>query len=251
MRARVPGKNLEVSEIVRAVLARNLQSIRKRIDDACNRAGRDPREVTLVAVTKYVDVPVIRELIALGQNDLGESRPQSLSEKAAAVSDPVRWHFIGSLQTNKVRRTLEHASLIHSVDRMALAEAIQTECEKSDRRVSVSLEVNISGESNKHGFSPHELMKEYEALRRFPALEIVGLMGMAAENEDPELARPAFRSLRRTRDELRELWPAGPTLPMLSMGMSGDFEIAVEEGATHVRVGSALYVGIPETEAAP
>lgn len=223
-------------------LVRNLEQIRRRIADAARTSGRTADSVTLVAVTKYVDAAMARTLADAGCHDLGESRPQELWRKAEALVDcPVRWHLIGHLQRNKIAHTLPRVSLIHSVDSLRLAEAIEAEAAGLARPVPVLLEVNISGESAKHGFAPDELAPLGPRLEPLAHVEIRGLMCMASRDSEPDQARREFEQLRLLRDRLRTLWPGHIDLNELSMGMSGDFEAAIAEGATLVRIGSSLF----------
>jgi hypothetical protein len=223
----------------------NLAEIRRRIAAAAKRSGRPVSAVTLVAATKTVDVATARALAEAGCLDLGESRPQKLWQKAAELADlPVRWHLIGHLQRNKVERTLPLATLIHSVDSLRLLAAIDAAAGLSDRTVPVFLEVNISGDRTKHGLMPGEMPVRIAEAAAFRHVQIRGLMAMAALEGGPERARHDFRTLRQLRDHLRESAPAGISLDELSMGMSDDFEVAIEEGATLVRIGSALFEGI-------
>lgn len=230
---------------LRTVLADRLAAVRGRIGAACARAGRDPAEVTLVAVTKTVSPRVAAVLPELGVTELGESRPQELWRKAEALKTlPVKWHMIGHLQRNKVERTLTLVHLFHSIDSLRLLQAVSEEAARRDVTPKVLLQVNISHEEQKHGFDFEEVIRAEPDLVRGRA-EIVGLMGMAAYADDPERARPAFVALRQFRDRLRREWNlTGFQLTHLSMGMSGDFEVAVEEGATLVRVGSTLFEGL-------
>jgi pyridoxal phosphate enzyme (YggS family) len=181
----------------------------------------------------------------LGVPDLGENRPQELWRKAEELKDrPIRWHMIGHLQRNKVERTLPLTHLIHGIDSPRLLESVASEVLKRGLTPRVLFQVNISQEEQKHGFDPKELITLNPTL---PSVEIVGLMGMAALTDDAEQSRPAFRELRQLRDRLRTEWgEAGRPLTHLSMGMSGDFEVAVEEGATLVRVGTTLFEGLEE-----
>jgi PLP dependent protein len=224
------------------ILKRNLDAIHDRMASACRRAGRDPKEVMLIAVTKYVSVDIAAALFELGVHDLAESRPQELWKKAEAIPD-ARWHQVGHLQSNKVRRTLPLAALIHSIDRWELAEEISKEAVRQKLNVRGLVEVKLSSEEAKHGFDADELRRRWKELRALPGLTIDGLMGMAALDVDEEDCRSSFGSLRLLRDELH--LPDDP-LPILSMGMSDDFEIAIEEGATHIRVGSALFEGLTD-----
>jgi pyridoxal phosphate enzyme (YggS family) len=226
------------------VLLDRLRALEDRLGAACRRAGRDRAEVRLVAVTKSIGADVAALLPPLGVTDLGESRPQELWRKAAALPAAVRWHLVGHLQRNKVERTLPLTHLIHSVDSTRLLAALDQEAARQGRSVSVLLEVNASGEPNKHGFTPEEVPALAPALAALRHVCVRGLMTMAALADDPERARPTFAAVRQLRDRLRgELGPAHP-LEHLSMGMTNDFEVAVEEGATLVRVGTALFEGL-------
>jgi pyridoxal phosphate enzyme (YggS family) len=228
----------------RGLLSDRLGSVRERIVGACARAGRAPQEVTLVAVTKTVPPPVAAAVPELGVFDLGESRPQELWRKAALLPATIRWHLIGHLQRNKVERTLRHAEWIHSVDSVRLLEAVEAEAVRQSRGVSVLLEVNASRESNKHGFAPEDVRGLAAEINKLRQIRVRGLMTMAAYDEAPENCRPTFALVRELRDRLRpEVLPAHP-LDHLSMGMSNDFEVAIEEGATLVRLGTALFEGL-------
>jgi len=231
-------------------LERNLNEIRSRIGDAAARAGRAAGDVTLVAVTKTVPAPLVRDLAELGHRDFGENRLQVAEPKIAELDEAFegleptpRWHWIGHLQRNKVGRTIPLFSLVHSVDSMRLARAIDRAAETRDRVVEGLLQVNTSDEDSKGGFSPSELLESYEQCRTLAFRRVRGLMTMAPYTDDAESIRPFFRRLRELRDELRNRHPDDPPLD-LSMGMSGDFEVAIEEGADWIRVGSALFEGI-------
>jgi PLP dependent protein len=231
---------------LRAVLADRVAAVRARIAAACARVGRDPAEVTLVAVTKTVSPRVAAVMPELGVPDLGENRPQELWRKAEALKHlPIRWHLIGHLQRNKVERTLPLVHLIHSIDSLRLAQAVAAEgAKRGAGEPRILIQMNASREEQKHGFDFEELVRTEHDLVRLP-LAIVGLMGMAAYSDDSEQARPTFAELRRFRDQLRREWNlTGFLLTQLSMGMSGDFEVAVEEGATLVRVGTTLFDGL-------
>jgi pyridoxal phosphate enzyme (YggS family) len=220
----------------------NLNAIRARIASAAGRAGRPAGDVRLVAVTKYVGADEAAALLAAGCRDLGESRPQELWAKAAQLSGhDIRWHLIGHLQRNKVARTLPLVSLLHSVDSPRLLEAIDASAGNIARTVDVLLEVNISGESAKHGLSPVDVEGVLIEAAKLTGVRVLGLMGMAPLDGGESAARLAFARLRQLRDNLRPRLPAGMTLDELSMGMSGDIEAAIAEGATIVRVGSALF----------
>ncbi|MDY0167239.1 MAG: YggS family pyridoxal phosphate-dependent enzyme [Thermoguttaceae bacterium] len=223
----------------------NLARVRADIARAAARAGRKPEEVKLIGVTKYVGAEVVRPLVAAGLCDLAESRPQQLWDKATALADLlIRWHQIGHLQRNKVRRTLPLVAMIESVDSLRLAGAVDLAAGELGRRIAVLLEVNISGEEAKHGFLPSEVEAALSQLAAKKHLDVRGLMGMAGLEGDLDDARREFAALRALRDRLQPACPDGIALTELSMGMSGDFEVAIEEGATIVRVGSALFEGL-------
>jgi len=234
---------------LRSRLARNLAEIRGRIADAASRSGRSAADVRLVAVTKYVSADQVRPLVEWGCLDLGESRPQQLWEKAALLSDlPIRWHLIGHLQRNKVRRTAPLTAMIHSIDDVKLLATVDAEAavrfgpgRTGTTPLPVLLEVNVSAESAKHGFAPEAVEPLLAQLADFRNVAVRGLMCMAGLEGGLDAARRDFSTLRRLRDRLRPLCPDGVSLDELSMGMSGDFEAAVEEGATIVRIGSALF----------
>ncbi len=235
-------------------LQKNVAEVRSRMAAAAARAGRRASDVRLVAVTKYVGPDEIRALVAAGCADLGESRPQQLWDRAAELRDlPVRWHIIGHIQRNKVERTLPLVAMVHSVDSLRLADAIAAAAGRLDRTVPVLLEVNVSREQAKQGFAPEEIGPRPGvpgALRRLielPHIEIRGLMCMAGLEGGGEEARREFAGLRTLRDRLQASCPATVRLDELSMGMSGDYEIAIEEGATIVRIGSALFERPEET----
>lgn len=234
-------------ERIADALRERLDEVRGEIRAACERSGRDPSDVTLVAVTKYTPWPVVQQFVRL-HAVCGESRPQQLAERAVLLPD-VEWHLIGQLQRNKVSLALAHAALIHSVDSLRLLERIQSVAENREiPSVRVLLQINLSREEAKSGFDADEIRRDWPAIcAGCFRVRIDGLMTMAAAADDPEAARPVFRELRELRDELQQVTPpdAGHrTLSQLSMGMSGDFVPAIEEGSTLVRVGSRLFEGI-------
>lgn len=227
-------------------LRQRLENIRSRIAAAAARAGRPPSAVRLVAVSKTHPPGVVAQAAKLGQTLFGESRVQEAREKIPALSGDLEWHFIGHLQRNKVRQALPLFSLFHGVDRLEVAQAMDRIAGETNLRVRALLEVNIAGEASKFGYAPDLLRRELPRLLELPRVEIRGLMAMAPHADDPESARPVFRALRHLRDDLRQA--SGRDLPEMSMGMSGDFEIAVEEGATLVRIGTALFGERPPRE---
>jgi pyridoxal phosphate enzyme (YggS family) len=212
-------------------LRANLAAVEERIGKACARAGRRRAEVTLVAVTKTVAAEVAGLLPELGVFDLGENRPQELWRKAEALPKEIRWHLIGHLQRNKIDRTLALVQMVHAVDSVRLLHALEAEAIAQRGEIAVLLEVNASGEASKQGFAPAEL-PDLSALKQ---VKVRGLMTMAAL-QDPEACRPTFVRMREMRDQLG--------LTDLSMGMSNDFEIAIEEGATFIRLGTVLFDGV-------
>jgi PLP dependent protein len=225
----------------RSVLAERLAAVRSRIADACSRAGRAPTDVTLVAVTKTVSSEVANLAIELGAPHLGENRPQELWKKADAVPGAT-WHLIGHLQRNKIDRTAPLVALVHSVDSERLLLALDAFGRKAGAPVPVLLEVNCSGEASKGGFEPGAVPGLSDKLVSLAGVAVRGLMTMAAYDAEPEATRPTFVRLREVRDALRARTEL--PLPELSMGMSNDFEIAVEEGATLVRLGTVLFEGL-------
>lgn len=219
----------------------NVAEIRERVSQAAAHCGRAPSEVQLVVVTKYVGIDETRILRENGCAVLGESRPQELVRKAQTLSDPgLEWHLIGHLQRNKVRSVLPLVDLIHSCDSVRLLDAINREAAKAAKQVSVLLEVNISGESEKHGFAAEALPAVLTRVVELKNVCVQGLMGMARRGL-PANAREDFSRLRELRDQLLVNCPCEVQLNELSMGMSNDFEVAIEEGATIVRIGSALF----------
>lgn len=223
-------------------IAENVARVRASIAAAALRSGRQPDDVTLVAVTKYVSAEETAAVVAAGCLDLGEARPQQLWSKNAELAHlPIRWHLVGHLQRNKIRRTLPLLSLLQSVDSRRLLDALAEEAAIAQRRLPILLEVNISGDATKTGLPPAELEPLLAHALTLPQIEVRGLMGMASLEGDDAAARQDFRNLRLLRDQLAATFTGQCTLLELSMGMSGDFEIAIEEGATMVRVGSLLF----------
>jgi hypothetical protein len=220
-------------------IAENLAAIRGRIDAAALRAGRDPFAVELVAVSKTHPAERILEAAEEGQVIFGENRVQEALVKIPALPGRLRWHLIGHLQSNKVRKALPLFELIHGVDSAELARDIDRIGGELGLHPRVLLEVNVSGEGSKHGFEPEALERQLDGLLSLPRVQVEGFMTMAPLAPEAEASRPFFAKLRELRDRLAVR--AGIPLPILSMGMSGDFEVAVEEGATLVRVGSSIF----------
>lgn len=245
-------------QVTIAALPANLQRVRERIARAAQRSGRRADAVRLVAVTKYVPVEVIEALLALGVREIGENRVQALRQRAerlgcdlmpwpqppAAATTP-RWHMIGHLQRNKVKHLLGVCRIVHSLDSPKLAAEIGKIARRLDPaggvRVDTLIEVNVSGEASKHGVAPDALPALVEAVADVPAVRLRGLMTMAPYVEDPEQTRPVFAKLRELAEQVRQRGLVGEQFCELSMGMSNDFEVAIEEGATIVRLGSVLY----------
>lgn len=217
-------------------IAENLEGIKTRIAQAADKAGRKPEEITLVAVSKKHEPSEIREAVAAGVTDLGENYVQESVDKFEELGKIARWHFIGHLQTNKVKPTLEIFDLIQSVDRISLAKEIDKRAAAINRTIDVLMEVNIGGEENKTGAGIQDAQQLLETILQLPNLNLKGMMGMAPIVEDPEKARPYFAQLKKMWDEL----PAQNKIH-LSMGMSGDFEAAIQEGSTMVRIGTAIF----------
>jgi len=222
----------------------NLTEVRARIVAAAERVGRDPKEVTLVAVSKTKPMAAIAAAYQAGQRDFGENRLEELWDKVEAAKGlglhEIRWHLIGTIQSRKTGEAVGPFALIHAVDRDKIAQRLSRDAEAAHCVLSILLEVNVSGEESKHGFTPAALVAAAGDLLALPGLRIEGLMTMAPLVDDPEAARPVFRQLRLLRDTLQERYPAGDWR-QLSMGMTNDFEVAIEEGATLARIGSAIF----------
>lgn len=226
-------------------IARNLDVVKRRIAQAARRAGRDPDEVALVGVTKKRPVEQVQALIAAGQRVLAENRVQEALARIETFADApggaIEWHLIGHLQTNKAGKVAGRFALIHSVDSLRVAEALERAAERDDSTVDFLLQMNVSGEESKFGLSPDALPGTIEELRAFERVRCRGFMTMAPFVSEPEEARPVFRALRALRDRVRDEAHEHIDMRHLSMGMTNDFEVAVEEGATLVRVGTALF----------
>lgn len=220
-------------------LQENLTRIRSRIDQACERSGRQPDSVRLMAVSKNQSPELVAQAASAGLTLFGENRIQEAKVKIPLCPSQLEWHFIGHLQSNKSRDAVSLFHVVQGVDSLALAEELQKQAIKQARSLPILLEVNVAGESSKFGWNPDRLLAELLQLNALPRLVVQGLMTIAPYAVDPEQVRPIFRRLRELRDRCTDL--LGAPLPVLSMGMSGDLEVAIEEGATLVRVGTALF----------
>lgn len=219
----------------------DINAIRSRMEAAAQKSGRTVGEITLLAVSKLHSAQAVQEASLHGLTLFGESRVQEAKEKIALLPSTLHWHFIGHLQRNKIRVALPLFECFHGVDKLSLASDMNRIAVETGLTPTILLEVNISGETSKFGFLPEILRDSMERLLSLSNLRVNGLMTMAPYSEDPETARPVFSALRELRDSLEKEYRV--PLPVLSMGMSGDFEVAIEEGSTLVRVGSALFGG--------
>ena len=219
----------------------NLIKVQQKIDEACERSGRDPKEVTLIAVSKTKPIEMIEEAIDAGKTQFGENKAQEMKEKYEALPKNLEWHFIGHLQTNKVKYVVGRAGLIHSVDSLHLAEAIEKECEKKDVHANILVEVNVAGEDSKVGIKPEETESLIRQIAKLPRVHVRGLMTIAPFVEKPEENRPIFHKLHKLLVDISAKNIDNIDMNVLSMGMTNDYEIAVEEGATHVRVGTGIF----------
>lgn len=222
------------------MICHKIQEIEQRLARVCERVGRKREEVLLLGASKYANAEKIREAYQCGVRVFGESRAQDFLKKLEELKDlPIDWHFIGNLQTNKVKYIIDKVSLIHSLDRPSLAEEIQKRAERLGKVQDVLIEVNVGKEETKGGVYEEDLEKLFEYCLSLKNLRVLGLMAIPPYKENPEEVRPYFVKLRKLKEKLEELYKI--KLPHLSMGMSGDFEVAVEEGATIVRIGSAIF----------
>lgn len=224
------------------MISANIDNIRARIASACRRSGRQPEEVTLLAVAKTFPAEVVAEAVRAGVVDIGENYVQELLAKRASLSSPgIRWHFIGHLQSNKVRQIAGWVHLVHALDTTALARELNGRAAQAGRTIEALVEVNTTGENSKFGVPPENTRAFIRALEAFPHIRIVGLMTIGPFLPDPEGSRPMFRQLRELRDAIASAPQPNVDLHHLSMGMTGDFEVAIEEGATIVRIGTAIF----------
>ncbi len=219
-------------------IAANLKNVQQRVAAACARAGRDPSSVTLLTVSKGHPADVVRAAADLGVSLFGENRVQEAKIKMSQCPGRLQWHLIGHLQSNKCRDAVHFFAMIQSVDSLSLAREINKWAEKSAKTMPVLLEVNVAGESSKSGFSPENVLLELKEINALPKIEVHGLMTVAPWTQEAEKVRPVFRRLGGLKRQCEDI--LGAPQPHLSMGMSGDFEVAVEEGATMIRLGSAV-----------
>ncbi|MGC9034429.1 MAG: YggS family pyridoxal phosphate-dependent enzyme [Verrucomicrobiia bacterium] len=220
-------------------IAENLESVKKRIEQACERANREPSSVTLVAIAKGHPPEAVNEAASLGVRIFGENKVQEAKSKIPLCVSGITWHMVGHLQTNKAKDAVELFDMIHSVDSLKLAQELNKRAEKIEKKIPVLIEVNISGETSKFGYFPELLIGEIQSISALSYLEVQGLMTMAPFTDNPEDTRPVFRKLRDLKSRCEGI--VNRPLPHLSMGMSNDFEIAIEEGATLVRIGTAIF----------
>lgn len=218
-------------------VADKLQEVQRQIQEACDRSGRQPDEVKVIAVTKYVSVERAQEALEAGLLHLGENRDEGLLEKWDRLQGEPVWHFIGSLQSRKVKQIIDKVSYIHSLDRLSLAKEIN---KRAAQPVKCFVQVNVSGEESKHGLSPEEVMSFVEQLAQYEKITVCGLMTMAPLTDDEQTLRQCFKKLKKLQEDIQSReWSYAPCAE-LSMGMSNDYQIAIEEGATMVRIGTAL-----------
>ncbi|TCS84399.1 YggS family pyridoxal phosphate-dependent enzyme [Tepidibacillus fermentans] len=222
-------------------LMENIQQVKQKIKKACEISQRNENEIKMIAVTKYVDIEQTREILELGIQHIGENRVQHALPKYEALSSMGVWHFIGHLQTNKVKQVIGKFDYIHSLDRLSLAEAIDKRAKQLQTKVKCFIQVNISGEESKGGVNPAELIDFCKSIRQYDSIQVIGFMTMAPNIKNQDLIRSVFRGLREWRDQINQEKIFSEPLEELSMGMSNDFEIAIEEGATFIRLGTVLF----------
>ena len=218
-------------------VVRNLQVIQEKIENAAKRAGRNPNDIQIIAVTKYVSTERTIEAIEAGITNIGENRPDGLIAKQEGINERPIWHYIGSLQTRKVKQVINRVDILHSLDRLSLAEEIE---KRSTRQIDCLVQVNVSGEDTKHGIQPQDATKFVQQLAEFKKIRVLGLMTMAPLTDDEEEIRTCFRKLKELQVMIQKMMLPNAPCTELSMGMSNDYEIAIEEGATMVRIGTAL-----------
>ncbi len=223
------------------MLKENLTAVEERIKEACIRSGRSVDEVKLIAVSKTKPVPMLQEVYDAGMRDFGENKPQEIRDKYPQLPEDIRWHMIGNLQKNKIKYVIERACMIHSVDSVSLAEAVSQEAAKRGKIMPVLVEVNIAGELTKGGLMPEDTEAFIREISVFPNIRIEGLMTVAPFTDDAEENRKHFQVLRKLLVDINGKNIDNVTMHELSMGMTGDYEVAIEEGATMVRVGTGIF----------
>ena len=220
----------------------NIINIQKRIDNCCQNSDRKVEEVKLIAVTKTVDIDAINKAIEFGITDVGENKPQELARKYETIGDRVKWHLIGSLQTNKVKYIIDKVYMIHSIDRLSLCDEIQKRAQKIDKKINCLIQVNISKEESKHGIFERDAIDFIKKVsNNYPNIRVKGLMTMAPKTDDKDLIRSVFRGLKNLANKIDNENINNVSMKVLSMGMSNDFDIAIEEGATFIRVGTSIF----------
>jgi pyridoxal phosphate enzyme (YggS family) len=224
-------------------VASNLEQVRQRIQRACEKANRAPTDVMLLAVSKGQPPEAVRAAAECGVTCFGENKVQEGKAKIGLCPGRLHWHLVGHLQSNKVRDAVYFFEMIQSIDSLTLAEEVNRRADQSAKTIPVLLEVNVAGEATKFGFTPSTLLEELEAINKLPRVEVHGLMAIPPWTPDPEKVRPMFQRLKELKQECEQR--LGAPLPQLSMGMSGDFEVAIEEGATMVRIGTAIFGSRP------
>ena len=223
------------------MIAENIRSVEARIQSACERAGRSRDEVTLICVTKTMPVEDLRQAYDAGERSFGENRVQEINDKFPQLPEDIQWHMIGHLQTNKVKYLMDKVVMIHSVDSVRLAKAISKEAVKAARVMDILIEINAAGEESKFGLDYDKVLSMIKEIAPLPGIRICGLMTVAPYTDDPETNRVFFRNLRELAVDIDRQSIDNVSMTVLSMGMTGDFEVAIEEGATHIRVGTAIF----------
>ena len=229
------------TEKERMMLKDNFETVEKKVTEACARAGRERSEVTLIAVSKTKPVEMLREVYDAGARDFGENKVQEICEKYDKLPDDIKWHMIGHLQRNKVKQVIDKAALIHSVDSYRLAQEISVQAQKKGLTIPILIEVNIAGEESKFGTSAEDTIQLVEEIAELPNLKIQGLMTIAPYVVDAEENRLYFRQIKQLSVDIKNKNIDNVSMDILSMGMTGDYEVAIEEGATMVRVGTGIF----------
>src|SRR5690625_5121278 len=219
-------------------ISTNIEKVKKNMEQACKKANRNFDEITIIGVTKYVTIEQAEQLVESGIINIGENRTEEMLHKYETIKEKANWHFIGTLQSRKVKDIIQQITMIHSLDRLSVARQINN---RSERVIDCFVQVNVSGEETKHGLSPEEVIPFVEDVKQYERVNIVGLMTMAPHIEDEEELRSVFRKLGHLRDDVKAKQFSHAPCQFLSMGMSNDYHIAIEEGATHIRIGSKLF----------